>query len=264
MQLLYSKQVTVDGITIRNKTEVHGPSTDGVDIDSSEDILVQNCDIACMDDNFCIKSGRDADGHRVNRPSHHIVLRNNKTSAGAGLLVFGSEVSGGIHHVYATNMHADVTTRGIRVKSARTRGGVIENILIEDISIQNTPFSFEFTLDWNPAYSYTSLPQGYDPQEIPKHWKTLLLPVAPADGITTLRHVTFRKVSVSGKSWKAFNVQGHAEAPVAQFLFDDCDIRTQTAGSIENATNWESKGSSFQFTDGKPLLQISCQRMEGF
>ena len=75
IQLLYSTQCTVDGVIIQNNVGGHGPSTDGVDIDSSSQILVQNCDIDCNDDNFCLKSGRDADGLRVNRPTEYVVIR---------------------------------------------------------------------------------------------------------------------------------------------------------------------------------------------
>ena len=69
VQLLYSKYLTVDGIVIRNNEDGKGPSTDGVDIDSSSWVLIQNCDIDCNDDDFCLKSGRDWDGLRVNRPT---------------------------------------------------------------------------------------------------------------------------------------------------------------------------------------------------
>lgn len=61
VQLLYSDHVTVDGLLIQNNVGGHGPSTDGVDIDSSSWVLIQNCDIDCNDDNFCLKAGRDWD-----------------------------------------------------------------------------------------------------------------------------------------------------------------------------------------------------------
>ncbi len=60
-QILYSDHCTINGLTINNNIGGHGPSTDGIDIDSSTHVLVENCDIDCNDDNICIKSGRDAD-----------------------------------------------------------------------------------------------------------------------------------------------------------------------------------------------------------
>jgi polygalacturonase len=192
LHVLYAEKVTIERIVINNALDVRAPSTDGINIDSSRDVLVQHCDVSAKDDNFCIKSGRDADGMRVNRPTEYVLLRNNITRTGAGLIVFGSEVSGGIRHIHVSDMKADGTSRGIRFKSARTRGGVIEDIVIENVKIKNTPFAFEFTLDWNPAYSYTALPEGFDSAAIPAHWKTLLLQMPEGEGITKLRKVTIR------------------------------------------------------------------------
>src|SRR3546814_5021888 len=76
VHILYSSYVTVDGIKVRNNIGGHGPSTDGIDIDSSSWILVQNADIDCNDDNFCLKSGRDWDGLRINRPTEYVLIQN--------------------------------------------------------------------------------------------------------------------------------------------------------------------------------------------
>jgi polygalacturonase len=264
LHILYSEKVTIDGVTIRNAFEVRAPSTDGINIDSSRDVLVQNCDVAAKDDNFCLKSGRDADGMRVNRPTEYVVLRDNITRTGAGLIVFGSEVAGGIRNVYITNMKADGTSRGIRFKSARTRGGVIENILMENIEIKNTPFAFEFTLDWNPEYSYTSLPPGFDYNSVPDHWKTLLMEVPEGKGITQLRNVTIRNTTVSGKSWKAFNVEGFPEAPIENFVFENVVVKTETAGEIKNAKGWRTINSQFFYDDNAGPEMINTRDMDSF
>lgn len=68
-QVLYSDQCTLNGLKINNNVGGHGPSTDGIDIDSSTNILIENCEVDCNDDNICLKAGRDADGLRVNRPT---------------------------------------------------------------------------------------------------------------------------------------------------------------------------------------------------
>ena len=86
-QILYSDHCSVDGVTINNNVGGHGPSTDGIDIDSSTNILVENCEVDCNDDNICIKAGRDADGLRVNRPTENVVIRNCTARKGAGLAV---------------------------------------------------------------------------------------------------------------------------------------------------------------------------------
>ena len=83
VHICYSQKVNIDGIVIRNNIGGHGPSTDGIDIDSSADVLVQHCDIDCNDDAICLKAGRDADGLRVNRPTERITIRDNTVRGGA-------------------------------------------------------------------------------------------------------------------------------------------------------------------------------------
>jgi polygalacturonase len=105
VQLLYSHHITVDGLIIKNNEDGNGPSTDGIDVDSSSWVLIQNCDIDCNDDNFCLKAGRDWDGLRVNRPTEYVVIRKSLARKGAGLVTLGSETSGGIRHVLATDLN---------------------------------------------------------------------------------------------------------------------------------------------------------------
>ena len=118
VQVLYSNHITVDGLTIRNNIGGHGPSTDGIDIDSSKYILVQNCDIDCNDDNFCLKAGRDWDGLRVDRPTEYVVIRDCIALAGSGLTTIGSETSGDIRHVFVSNIQGKGTKTGLKIKSA--------------------------------------------------------------------------------------------------------------------------------------------------
>jgi polygalacturonase len=127
VHICYSHDVAVDGITIRNNgsgaTGDKGPSTDGIDIDSSVGVMVQNCDIECNDDAICLKAGRDADGLRVNRPVEKVTIRNSTIRAGAAGVTFGSETSGGIRDIEAYGLHVLAgVSNGILFKSAGTRG----------------------------------------------------------------------------------------------------------------------------------------------
>ena len=132
-------KVHVDGITIRNNIGGMGPSTDGIDVDSSADVLVEHCDIECNDDAICLKAGRDSDGLRVNRPTEHVVIRDNTVRGGAAGVTVGSETSGGIHDVEVYRLHVlGRVSNGILFKSASTRGGTVENIDIHDVDIQGT------------------------------------------------------------------------------------------------------------------------------
>ena len=123
---------------------------------------------------FCLKAGRDADGLRVNRPTEYVVIRKSIARKGGGLLTLGSETSGGIRHVLATDLIAMGTGNGFHIKSATTRGGTVEDIHFQNITMDSVGNAFMFTMNWNPTYSYSSLPKEYNYDSIPAHWKTLL------------------------------------------------------------------------------------------
>lgn len=180
-QILYSDHCTINGLTINNNIGGHGPSTDGIDIDSSTHVLVENCDIDCNDDNICIKSGRDADGLRVNRPTEKIVIRNCIARKGAGLITCGSETSGSIRNILGYNLDAEGTSTVLRLKSAMNRGGTVENIYMTRINAKNVQQVLAADLNWNPNYSYSVLPKEYEGKEIPEHWKVMLTPVNPPE-----------------------------------------------------------------------------------
>lgn len=200
-QILYSDHCTIDGMTINNNIGGHGPSTDGIDIDSSNNILVENCDIDCNDDNICLKAGRDADGLRVNRPTEYIVVRNCITRKGASLLTCGSETSGGIRNVLGYDLKAIDTSTVLLLKSAMNRGGTVENIYVTRVESSNNRQVLSANLNWNPSYSYSTLPDKYKGKDIPEHWKVMLTPVEPVEkGYPHFRNVHLSHV-------KATNVQ---------------------------------------------------------
>ncbi|WP_234734724.1 glycoside hydrolase family 28 protein [Tellurirhabdus bombi] len=253
VHILYSKHVTADGLVIRNNIGGHGPSTDGIDIDSSSYILVQNCDIDCNDDNFCLKSGRDWDGLRVNRPAEYIVIRDCVSGAGGGLITFGSETSGGIRHVLARNLKAKGTKVGIRLKSATTRGGTVEDIHLEDIQMDGVGTAVEVTMNWNPSYSYSTLPEGYTEATLPAHWKTMLAKVEPAErGIPHFRNVSIKRLTVTDAK-RAILAEGLKESLLENFRFEDVTITTDKAGQIDFGQNWTLQNMAIKARDNQPL-----------
>lgn len=253
VQLLYSTRVTVDGITIRNNVDGHGPSTDGIDIDSSSWILVQNCDIDCNDDDFCLKAGRDWDGLRVNRPTEYVVIRKCISRAGAGLLTCGSETSGGIRHVLATELTGNGTSNGLNIKSAITRGGTVEDIHFTNITMNGVGTAFQITMNWNPSYSYSKLPNGYNIDSIPEHWKKILHQVEPAEkGMPHFKDIYISNVKVTGAK-KAINAIGLEESAMQHFHFNNVNIDAATAGDVKFAQGWEWKKSQIITKDGTKL-----------
>jgi polygalacturonase len=249
VQLLYSDHITVDGVTIRNNEDGKGPSTDGIDIDSSSWVLVENCDIDCNDDDFCLKAGRDADGLRVNRPTEYVVIRKCIARKGGGLLTLGSETSGGIRHVLATDLTAMGTGNGFHIKSATTRGGTVEDIHFRNITMDSVGNAFMYTMNWNPAYSYSKLPEGYTQETLPAHWKVMLTKVEPEErGIPHFKDIYISNVVVK-HARKAINGSGLDGSLLENFHFENIDINAANAGEVAFAKGWTWKNVTIKTAD---------------
>lgn len=253
VQVLYSKFVTVRGLTIRNNEDGTGPSTDGVNIDSSTWTLVEDCDVDCNDDNFCLKSGRDWDGLRVNRPTEYVVIRNCIARRGAGLITLGSETSGGLRHIYATGLKAKHTDNGLRIKSATTRGGTIEDIYFVNSFLDSIRNAYQFNLNWYPSYSYSKLPDGYTWETVPQHWKTMLEKVTPeSKGIPYAKDIYIQHVTINHAE-KAFEVNGLPQSAIKNVHFKQASISAQTIGTMEYAENWDLSGLTISVST-KPVV----------
>ncbi len=261
VHICYSQKVTVDGLIIRNNVGGRGPSTDGVDIDSSSDVVVQNCDFECNDDALCLKAGRDADGLRVNRPTENIVIHDCTVRDGAGGITIGSETSGGIRNVEAYRIHVlAAVPRGIIFKSARTRGGTIDNINIHDMDMQGVATPISFDLNWNPSYSYAGLPEGM--KNVPDYWKILTEAVPPEKGLPHFHNVRISNIKATGAR-RAFEVRGYQDAPFVDFEFKNVDIEADSAGSIQDAKNWTFTNTRIRTKDGSQVTLKDCTNVTG-
>jgi polygalacturonase len=261
VHVLYSKHVTVDGITVRNNLGGHGPSTDGIDIDSSSYVLVQNSDIDCNDDNFCLKAGRDADGLRVNRPAEYIVIQNCVAGAGGGLFTCGSETSGGIRHVIARNLKAKGTNVGIRIKSALNRGGTVEDIRVDNIEMDGVGTAILLTMNWNPAYSYSTLPEGYTEATLPAHWKAMLTKVDPEKGLPHFRDVVISNVKVQNAK-VAISAEGQPNSLLEGMTLDNVTMTAATAGGLSYAKDWIIKNVNITAQDEEPIAVQNSSKIK--
>ena len=262
VHICYSRQVTVDGITIRNNIGGLGPSTDGVDIDSSSRVVVMHCDIADNDDAICLKAGRDADGLRVNRPTRDVTIHDNTVRHGAAGITFGSETSGGIRNVTAYNLHVipdgpRAVSDGILFKSTKSRGGTIRNIDIHDMDVQGVGTAVGIDFDWNPSYSNARIPDGtVNP---PDYWRVLATPVPPEKGMPHLRQVRISNLKGTATR-QAFSVKSNEQSPLVDFVFRNLDISAHAAGTIQYANRWRFVGVAIQAEDkGKLVVKDSVQ-----
>ena len=127
-----------DQLTVRRvNIESHGPNSDGCDPESCSNVLIEGCTFDTGDDCIAIKSGRNNDGRRWNRPSENIIVRNCKMKDGHGGVVIGSEISGGYRNLYVENCEMDSPEldRVIRIKTSNCRGGVVENVFVRNVTV---------------------------------------------------------------------------------------------------------------------------------
>ncbi|XP_078440840.1 putative polygalacturonase isoform X4 [Wolffia australiana] len=143
------KNVTISGVTILAPV-VQAPNTDGIDPDSSEDVVIENCYICVGDDAVAIKSGWDQYGISYGRPSSNILIRNLivRSNVSAGISI-GSEMSGGVANVTVENVTVWSSRRGLRIKTAAGRGGYVRNVTFRRVTLEDIRVGIVIRTDYN-------------------------------------------------------------------------------------------------------------------
>jgi len=127
------ENVAVRGVTFIST----GPNGDGIAVDSCRDVRISDCFFKTGDDCIALKAGRDADGRRAAQPTENVTITNCVMHGGHAAIAIGSETAGGIRDVIASNIVARGTERGVRLKSTRGRGGLVENVRFENFVIDD-------------------------------------------------------------------------------------------------------------------------------
>ena len=207
---LYCENVTIHSVVIHNP---ESPNTDGINPDSCRHVHISDCHISAGDDCITIKSGRDADGRRVGHPAEDYTIDNCTMADGHGGVVIGSETSGGVKNIAIANCIFDGTDRGIRIKSARGRGGVVEDFRVNNIVMRNIK---------NEAVIITTYYEKSDPEPVSE------------------RTPVFRNIRMSGLTGDAkiaVDLSGLAEMPLENISLSDIKLDTTTGAVIRDAKN---------------------------
>ncbi|HEX2207269.1 MAG TPA: glycoside hydrolase family 28 protein [Longimicrobium sp.] len=125
--------VTVRGVQI----QTHGPNNDGCNPESCRDVLIESCTFDTGDDCIAIKSGRNADGRRIDVPSENIIVRRCRMKEGHGGVTLGSEISGHVRNVFVEECEMDSPNldRALRFKNNALRGGILENVYMRNVTV---------------------------------------------------------------------------------------------------------------------------------
>jgi polygalacturonase len=210
--------VTVDGVSTDPST-AHS-NTDGCDPECCDHVVIKNCDLGAHDDNIAIKSGRDADGRRVNTPTQNVVVFGCRMNGNWGAITCGSEQTGGIRNVYAYKCTlVGVTKFALYVKSNTLRGGFSENINIDSFTgVLDRGFAFVTSTYNNQTGSFI-----------------------PSFGPITITNSSTTKINGA-----ALDVSGLSNSHVHGFTVSNC-----TFDGVTNTTN------TFKYVDGLVLDNVT-------
>ncbi|WP_288179823.1 glycoside hydrolase family 28 protein, partial [Bacteroides sp. CAG:633] len=135
---LSCEHITIDNVKVFNPW--YSQNGDALDLESCTNAAITNCIFDAGDDAICIKSGKDEDGRKRGEPCQNVIVRNNIVLHGHGGFVVGSEMSGGVKNIYVADCTFLGTDVGLRFKSTRGRGGVVEGIYIDRIQMIDIPY----------------------------------------------------------------------------------------------------------------------------
>jgi polygalacturonase len=223
---VYCDDVTVRAATITNPTS---PNTDGINPDSCRNVHISDCHISVGDDCITIKSGRDADARRIGRPIENVTIDNCTMLAGHGGVSIGSEMSGGVRNITIANCVFDGTDRGIRIKSTRGRGGVVEDIRVSNIVMRNIK---EEALLLTMFYTRTA-------------------PEPVSDRTPAFRNIHFN--GITGDARIACDLTGLEELPIENITFSDIQLETRTGFVMKDAKDIELHNVKIN-TESGPVL----------
>ena len=220
---VYSDDVVVRGVRFVSadpedapSKEGIGPNGDGIDVDSCRNVRISDCFFTTSDDCIVIKSGRDNDGLRTNRPTEYVTVTNCVMYKGHGCVVIGSETSGGIRDITASNIVSKGTDCGIRIKSQRGRGGVLENFRFDNWVIEDAQ---KQAFEINTRYSPT--------------------PEAPLSEKTPVfRNFAFSNITVINAAQVA-KIIGLPEKSIDQLRFNDLNATGKTGFNVDLASDLE-------------------------
>jgi exo-poly-alpha-galacturonosidase len=234
VHILYCRGVLLNELDITADHNI--PSSDGIDIDSGKDVVIKSCHIDVNDDCISIKSGKDEDGLRVNRPSEDILIKDCHFGYGHGGVALGSETSGGIRNVVIKDCLADAGNWApIRFKSQPSRGGVVENIRYENIKLNGTRKAVEFNMAWR-----------------------MVPPVKPpAKVLAVVRNVQL--IGLKGEVSTVGDIQGLQGSPIIGVQFKNCDIIAEKGLLIEHARQVDLSGLKLKVKEGEPITKMDVQ-----
>lgn len=244
---LMCEDLTIRNITVKNPW--FSQNGDGLDIESCKNILVYNSSFDVGDDAICIKSGRDEDGRKRARPTENLVIKNCLVYHGHGGVTIGSEMSGGVKNVSVSACTFLGTDVGIRFKSNRGRGGVVENIYFSDINMIDIPTqAISFNMYYKGISVTEMLAKGTSVENITEE--------APRVTAETphFKNISIKNITCKG-ALQAVYLEGLPELNLEHITLDNIDIEAVNGLECRDANGLSIKGLRLR-TQKMPAIRL--------
>jgi polygalacturonase/dienelactone hydrolase len=240
VQFLYCENAIARKLTFHT----HHPNGDGVNSDSSRNILIEYCFFDTDDDAIAIKSGKNEDAWRVGKSSKNIVIRDCYSKGPRwGSISMGSEMSGGIRNIYVRNVKFDGTLLGFQIKTKPGRGGVVENVWVEDIEANHIAGQIFFV---NTAY-------GADTFSPPN-------PVLPRIRNVSARNI--RGTQAEKPYARPVEITGLQEMPVENIQLKNVFCEGREGMTINHARGVKLEQVRIQAQQGPPVTIANSEQVE--
>jgi polygalacturonase len=240
-----------DNLTVKNifvKNPWYAQNGDGIDLESCKNVLIENSVFDVGDDALCMKSGRDAEGRKRGMPTENVIIRGCTVYAAHGGFVIGSEMSGGARNIWVSNCTFIGTDIGLRFKTTRGRGGIVENIFISDIYMKDIPAE---------AILFDMYYMAKDPvvlvgekRELPKvEFKTV------DETTPQFRNFHITNVYCNGAE-KGIFVRGLPEMHVKDIVLENMVLQADKGIDVQEATGITFKNIKVISHETKPVVDI--------
>jgi len=243
---LMSEDIIVRGIMVKNPW--YAQNGDGVDVESCKNVVIENSVFDVGDDALCMKSGRDAEGRKRGMPTENVTITGCTVYHSHGGFVIGSEMSGGVRNVNVTNCTFIGADIGLRFKTARGRGGVVENIFIENIYMKDIPAE---------AILFDMYYMAKDPVALAGEKR--VLPViekkAVDESTPVFKNFHIRNVYCSGAETGIF-VRGLPEMHVKDIVLENMVLQAKKGIDIQEASGVIFKNITILSEETDPVIDI--------
>ncbi len=238
--------LTVKNVTVFNPW--YAQNGDGIDVESCKNVVIDNCIFDVGDDALCMKSGRDAAGRKRAMPTENVEIKNCTVYASHGGFVIGSEMSGGARNIDVSNCTFIGTDIGLRFKTTRGRGGVVENITINNIYMKD--IVGEAILFDMYYMAKDPVPMAGETRELPKvEFKTV------DETTPVFKNFKISNVFCNGAE-KAIFVRGIPEMHIKDITFDNIVIQAKKGIDIQEASNLVFKNIHIIAKESNPIIDI--------